>query len=256
MLEPARERVVALPVDRGDAVDRDLVGRDEVADRLPDGEQTDRRGHRFGVSRTHAPHVSWPPKLDHGVPARLPTHVHVTALAAHARQHVGAVLPGDEDERRARDRADVVVEHGFTAGRGASVAHDLGPRRDGDPRVDVGVAATRRGDQCGRGVAGVRHRDLGVELRAHVRELGGAGDTERPGRSATVTAAAVVVVEHERSDRKGSAHHGDRDYDRHDPAARRRPRLGDHAGSLGSVVPGAGMSSGSNVLSSSLVASA
>ena len=34
LLEPARERVVALPVDRGDAVDRDLVGRDEVADRL------------------------------------------------------------------------------------------------------------------------------------------------------------------------------------------------------------------------------
>ena len=91
---------------------------------------------------------------------------------------------------------------------------------------------------------------------AHVRELGGAGDTERLGRSATAT-AAVVVVEHERTDRKGSAHHGDRDDDGDDPAARRRPRLGDHAGSpLGSVVPGAGMSSGSNVLSSSLVASA
>ena len=70
-------------------------------------------------------------------------------------------------------------------------------------------------------------------------------------------AATVVVVEHERSDREGSAHDRDRDDDGHDPAARRRPRLGDHAGSpLGSVVPGAGMSSGSKVLSSSVVASA
>ena len=57
--------------------------------------------------------------------------------AARAGEHVGAVLARDEHDRRAGDRADVGIEQRFVARLGPPIAHDLRPRRDRDPGVDI-----------------------------------------------------------------------------------------------------------------------
>ena len=255
-MEPARERVVALPVDRRDAIDRDCVGGDEVADGLPDSEQPDRRGLGLGVRGSHtAPGLLTAerrPLRAGAVPDARPRHLALTCFG----EDVGAVRARHEDQRRARDRAEVVLQERLVARGDTLVADDLGPRRDRDPRVEIGVVATARTDERGRRIAGVRDGHVRVELRADLRELGNTCDPQRLGGPSATSVRTVVVVEDEFANRERTTDHRDRDDHRGDPAARRRAWFGDHAGSpLGSAVPGAGMSSGTSVLSSSLVAS-
>ena len=133
------------------------------------------------------PQVSSPPKSAHGVPARFPTHVHVTSpltLRRRARRRgpcaprtrAASARPGRRRHRAAVRRprrsrwSRTIWAHGATvihASRSAVVATGRSDERRPPYRRPFSTVT------------------FGIELRAHVRELGDARDAQRLGRPAS-----------------------------------------------------------------------
>ncbi len=145
-----------------------------MPDGLSDGEETHRGVLGLGVRRAHTSPGFVPtevrPRRSRVFTQTGPRHL----TAALAGEHVGAVAARDEHDRCAGDRADVGIEQRFVARLGPPIAHDLRPRRDRDPGVDIrGIG---RVDQIGGRHPRQLDRHLGIQLGAHVGQLVDARD--------------------------------------------------------------------------------